>query len=86
MKAAACGTWLGDLFTAWFVTDMMLQDNLYPAWAPRLRRFWRTHDVVRIFLFWFGTVTATTIVVTFIVFDVISWDNWNRGFIATTGE
>ena len=25
MKAAACGTWLGDLVTALMVTDMMLQ-------------------------------------------------------------
>ena len=34
MKAAACGTWLGDLISAMIVTDMMLQDNLYPTWAP----------------------------------------------------
>ena len=25
MKMAAMGTWLGDFFTAWMVTDMMLQ-------------------------------------------------------------
>ena len=31
MKVAACGTWLGDFFTAWMITDMMLQDNLYPG-------------------------------------------------------
>ena len=37
MKAAACGTWLGDLITALIVTDMMLQDNLYPNWAPSAR-------------------------------------------------
>jgi hypothetical protein len=37
MKAAACGTWLGDLITALIVTDIMLQDNLYPGWAPNLR-------------------------------------------------
>lgn len=37
MKAAACGTWMGDLITALIVTDMMLQDNLYPKWAPRTR-------------------------------------------------
>ena len=37
MKAAACGTWLGDLITALIVTDMMLQDNLYPHWAPSVR-------------------------------------------------
>jgi len=37
MKAAACGTWLGDLITALIVTDMMLQDNFYPGWAPKFR-------------------------------------------------
>ena len=39
MKAAACGTWLGDLITAFIVTDMMLQDNLYPNWAPSARYY-----------------------------------------------
>ena len=42
MKAAACGTWLGDLISALIVTDMMLQDDLYPEWAPRVRRV-RSH-------------------------------------------
>ena len=37
MKAAATGTWLGTLITALIVTDMMLQDNLYPNWAPSVR-------------------------------------------------
>ena len=37
MKAAACGTWLGSMITALIVTDMMLQDNLYPSFAPKLR-------------------------------------------------
>ena len=37
MKAAACGTWLGGIFTALIVTDMMLQDNLYPGFVPTLR-------------------------------------------------
>ena len=37
MKVAACGTWFGDLITALIVTDMMLQDNLYPNWAPSVR-------------------------------------------------
>ena len=36
-KAAACGTWTGDMISAIIVTDMMLQDNLYPTWAPGLR-------------------------------------------------
>ena len=46
MKAAACGTWLGDLITAFIVTDMMLQDNLYPNWAPSAR-YYNTPAVTR---------------------------------------
>jgi hypothetical protein len=52
MKAAACGTWLGDLITALMVTDMMLQDNLYPSYIQEdgtlqgafliLRSIWAT--------------------------------------------
>ncbi len=37
MKCAACGTWTGGFFTAMIVTDMMLQDNLYPQFAPSVR-------------------------------------------------
>ena len=84
MKAAACGTWLGDFFTAWMVTDMMLQDNLYPCWATGLRRFWRNHGYVRIVVFWSGSVGITTLVVYLIVSDDISWDNLNQDFIAST--
>lgn len=84
MKAAACGTWLGDLITALIVTDMMLQDNLYPDWAPSARKFWRTHNVVRICVFWIGSAVITTIVIMFITTDWITWDRLNRNFIATT--
>ena len=42
MKAAATGPWLGTLITALIVTDMMLQDNLYPNWAPSVR-YMNTH-------------------------------------------
>ena len=86
MKAAACGTWLGDLITALIVTDMMLQDNLYPDWAPSARKFWRTHNVVRICVFWIGSAVITTIVIMFITTDWITWDRLNRNFIATTGK
>ena len=86
MKAAACGTWLGDLITALMVTDMMLQDDLYPHWANRVRAFWRRHNVARILVFWVGSIVATVLVVTLIVSDLISWDRLNRGFVATTGE
>ncbi|CAL1267183.1 unnamed protein product [Larinioides sclopetarius] len=84
MKAAACGTWIGDFVTAWMVTDMMLQDNLYPNWARPYREFWRTHGRIRIVIFWLGSITMTTLVVTLIVSDLISWDNLNRDFVATT--
>nr|CAD7457635.1 unnamed protein product [Timema tahoe] len=84
MKAAACGTWLGDLITALMVTDMMLQDNLYPHWATRFRQLWRQSNVPRILIFWVGSVLATAVVVTLIVSDWISWDRLNRDFVATT--
>ncbi|KAI4905661.1 hypothetical protein NFI96_011348 [Prochilodus magdalenae] len=41
MKMAAVGTWMGDFVTAWMVTDMMLQDTLYPDWGQTARRFWK---------------------------------------------
>ncbi|XP_075212838.1 uncharacterized protein LOC142319439 isoform X2 [Lycorma delicatula] len=84
MKTAACGTWLGDLITALMVTDVMLQDNLYPEWAPAFRNIWRRSNVPRILIFWVGSVLATAVVVTFIVSDFISWDRLNRDFIAST--
>lgn len=84
MKFAACGTWLGDFLTAWMVTDMMLQDQLYPSWARPLRTFWRSHDKTRIVIFWSGTLILSTVVITLIVSDHISWDYLNREFVATT--
>ncbi|XP_049860353.1 transmembrane protein 117-like isoform X3 [Schistocerca gregaria] len=84
MKAAACGTWLGDLITALMVTDMMLQDNLYPQWARSARAVWRRSNVPRILLFWVGSVVATAVVVTLIVSDWISWDHLNQDFLSTT--
>ncbi|CAN7999094.1 unnamed protein product, partial [Ixodes hexagonus] len=84
MKFAACGTWLGDFLTAWMVTDMMLQDQLYPSWARSLRAFWKSHGKTRIIIFWSGTVILSTVVITLIVSDHISWDYLNREFVATT--
>lgn len=84
MKAAACGTWLGDFFTAWMVTDMMLQDNLYPGWAKGLRQFWRTYELVRIIIFWSGCIGMSALVIYLIVSDDISWDNLNQDFISST--
>lgn len=63
---------------------MMLQDNLYPFWAKPYREFWRSHGKVRITIFWTGSVVMTALVVTLIVSDLISWDNLNRDFVATT--
>ncbi|CAN8004262.1 unnamed protein product [Ixodes pacificus] len=84
MKFAACGTWLGDFLTAWMVTDMMLQDQLYPSWARSLRAFWQSHGRTRIVVFWSGTVILSTVVISLIVSDYISWDYLNREFVATT--
>ncbi|XP_076372929.1 transmembrane protein 117-like [Tachypleus tridentatus] len=84
MKVAASGTWLGDFFTAWMVTDMMLQDNLYVDWAKPARTFWKTHGRVRIVVFWAGSTIMTTLVVTLISGDWITWDRLNRDFVATT--
>ncbi|GFX14752.1 transmembrane protein 117 [Trichonephila clavipes] len=66
------------------VTDMMLQDNLYPNWARPYREFWRSHGRIRIVTFWLGSIIMTALVVTLIVSDLISWDNLNRDFVATT--
>lgn len=84
MKVAACGTWLGDFLTAWMVTDMMLQDELYPGWAPTLRAFWQTHGRTRIVIFWSVALLLSALVVSLIVSDRISWDYLNREFVATT--
>ncbi|KAL3190123.1 hypothetical protein MRX96_020440 [Rhipicephalus microplus] len=84
MKVAACGTWLGDFLTAWMVTDMMLQDELYPSWAPALRAFWQSHGRTRIFVFWSVSLLLSAVVISLIVSDHISWDYLNREFVATT--
>nr|XP_022330915.1 transmembrane protein 117-like isoform X5 [Crassostrea virginica] len=80
MKMAACGTWCGDFFTAWMVTDMMLQEKLYPSWAVGARRWWTT-GYRRIILFWTITTVATFIVVFVIATDYIQWDKLNRDFL-----
>ncbi|XP_050693016.1 transmembrane protein 117-like isoform X2 [Eriocheir sinensis] len=84
MKAAATCTWLGDLVTALMVTDMMLQDNLYPNWAPEFRRLYRISNVPRILIFWFSYIVVAIVVIFLIVSDYISWDELNKGFVETT--
>ncbi|XP_061173205.1 transmembrane protein 117-like [Saccostrea echinata] len=80
MKMAATGTWCGDFFTAWMVTDMMLQEKLYPKWAVGARRWWNT-GYRRIILFWTITTLASIIVVVVIATDYIQWDKLNRDFL-----
>ncbi|XP_048404338.1 transmembrane protein 117 isoform X2 [Stegostoma tigrinum] len=80
MKLAAVGTWLGDFVTAWMVTDMMLQDDLYPGWGKTARAFWKK-GFNRVVLFWSVLITLTSIVVVVITTDWISWDKLNRGFL-----
>ncbi|XP_064601470.1 transmembrane protein 117-like [Liolophura sinensis] len=82
MKAAAVGTWCGDFFTAWMVTDIMLQEKLYPNWAKRARRWWQA-GYHRIVLFWVVVVLSSAIVITVICTDWISWDTLNRDFLHT---
>ncbi|XP_066903151.1 transmembrane protein 117 isoform X1 [Halyomorpha halys] len=84
MKGAACGTWIGDLVTWLCVTDVMLQDSLYPNWAPKLRAAWVSTNLPRVLLFWIISGLATAFVVTLIVSDLISWDTLNRDFVAST--
>ncbi|XP_032815930.2 transmembrane protein 117 isoform X1 [Petromyzon marinus] len=80
MRGAALGTWMGDSVTAWMVTDMMLQDTKYPAWAKSLRCFWRRGNN-RIIVFWVVWLSLTSLVVLVVCTDWISWDAINHGFL-----
>ncbi|GFO26996.1 transmembrane protein 117 [Plakobranchus ocellatus] len=80
MKAAATGTWCGDFFTAWMVTDMMLQERLYPDWARPLRKWWNT-GIRRILLFWVVVASTSFVVIFVIATDYINWDSLNRDFL-----
>ncbi|XP_035825513.1 transmembrane protein 117 [Aplysia californica] len=80
MKAAATGTWCGDFFTAWMVTDMMLQEKLYPSWAKPVRKWWNT-SYNRIILFWIIVVLSSFTVLFVIATDYINWDSLNRDFL-----
>ena len=65
------------------ITDMMLQDNLYPDWAPWLRRFWHKHSNIRIVIFWSGALVIAAFVITIILSDLICWDSLTYGLFAT---
>ncbi|ELU08141.1 hypothetical protein CAPTEDRAFT_130530 [Capitella teleta] len=82
MKAAATGTWCGDFFTAWMVTDIMLQEKLYPHWGHAVRKWW-VRNYHRIFLFWIIVVVTSGIVLMVIITDWINWDFLNRDFITS---
>ncbi|EDO34251.1 predicted protein, partial [Nematostella vectensis] len=82
MKAAAMGTWMGDFVTAWMVTDMMLQDKLYPHWNKRLRKWWQA-GWNRIVMFWIVLIVATVIVATAITTDYLDWDRYNRWIVSS---
>uniref|UniRef100_A0A8C4R6V3 Transmembrane protein 117 n=1 Tax=Eptatretus burgeri TaxID=7764 RepID=A0A8C4R6V3_EPTBU len=83
MRAAALGTWTGDFITAWMVTDMMLQDSLYPHWAKAPRVFWKK-TCHRIVLFWLVWFTFTSLVILIICMEVISWDSLNHGLLPSS--
>ncbi|XP_053384334.1 transmembrane protein 117-like isoform X2 [Mercenaria mercenaria] len=82
MKAAACGTWCGDFFTAWMVTDIMLQEKLYPGWARPVRTWWK-RGWNRIILFWIVVAITSFVVIFVIATDYIQWDKLNRDFLPT---
>ncbi|XP_060605837.1 transmembrane protein 117-like isoform X2 [Ruditapes philippinarum] len=82
MKAAACGTWCGDFFTAWMVTDIMLQEKLYPGWARPVRTWWK-RGWNRIILFWIVVLVTSFVVIFVIATDYIQWDKLNRDFLPT---
>lgn len=62
------------------VTDVMLQERLYPNWSVGLRKWWRA-GYRRIILFWGVVIGCTSLVVSVISTDVIRWDSFNRGFL-----
>ncbi|KAK7449157.1 hypothetical protein BaRGS_00040046 [Batillaria attramentaria] len=74
------GTWCGDFFTAWMVTDMMLQEKLYPLWAKKPRAWWNT-GIRRIILFWIIVAVSSFIVIFVIATDYIQWDKLNHDFL-----
>ncbi|XP_059178356.1 transmembrane protein 117-like [Physella acuta] len=83
-KVAATGTWCGDCFTAWMVTDIMLQEKLYPHWGICLRRWWNK-GYNRIIVFWIVVPSCSTLVILNIYTEYILWDSIN-GYLPHTDE
>ena len=48
------------------------------------RQYYQTHHAPRIVVFWLVSVVSTTVVITVIATDWITWDRLNRDFFATS--
>ena len=64
------------------VTDIMLQEKLYPGFARPFRRWWN-RGWNRIILFWTICLTTSGVVIMVISTDWINWDSLNRDFVAS---
>lgn len=73
-----------DFFTAWMISDMMLQDNLYPGCFKQMRQFWHKHVNIRIVVFWSGAIVIAAFVIDIILTDLINWENLSHGLSSTT--
>ena len=60
----------------------MLQERLYPNWAPQLRVWWNA-GWRRIVLFWVTVVLTSGIFILVITTDWINWDEMNHDFMPT---
>ena len=80
MMCLASNRFVVVVFSSFFfspqVTDMMLQEKLYPLWARKSRNWWNTR-YNRIFTFWIAVILSFFTVVCTITVDVISWDRIN---------
>ena len=59
-----------------------MQEQHYPEWASTLRKYWRK-NYVRIPIVWVIGVTITSVAITAITVDYISWDNMAMNFTKT---
>lgn len=58
-----------------------MQEQHYPEWGSTLRKYWRK-NYVRIPIVWVIGVTITSVAITAITVDYISWDNMSMSFNA----
>lgn len=71
-----------NLIFCFQVTDIMLQEKLYPGWARPVRNWWKK-GWNRIVLFWIVVVITSFVVIFVIATDYIQWDKLNRDFMPT---